>query len=175
MRNLEDITNLIQQMKREISGEQIRCYRSLRGKFDGKFNIKLAPDVKPQNFKFIFFINLNKQQDPKAIIIDNSYAIGYSWKVAKHGSVDDDLFVLDVYTEQNATIVFEMKRSEWNFLQVDINAMGGYISIQTKAGVTKETIQGKIRYPAKTELTIGGNKTGCFFVGEICYYGLWEL
>ena len=167
---------LIKQMKSEIAGDDVQCLRSLRGNFDGTFKLRIAPNVKPQNFKFMLFVNLKKQKDPKSAIIDNSYGLGVSWKISKNGSVDDDFFVFNVFTEHSASKIFQLRRDRWNFLQVEVSTVNNSFTVQANdSGPLKEAINGDIRYPPKTELSLGGNKSGCFFIGEICYYGLWEI
>ena len=121
-------------------------------------------------------VKLEDQKDDKAVIIDNSYGVRGSWKISKNGSLDDDLFIFNIFTEQASSKVFELNRNEWNLLRVEVNTNENYYLIQANnTPVIKEEISGEIRYPPQSELTLGGNYAGCFFIGEICYYGLWEI
>jgi hypothetical protein len=167
--------NLIKGLKSDIGRDKVECNRALKGIFDGTFKMRIAPNVKPQNFKLMLMIKLLEQRDDKAAIIDNSYGVRGSWRIIKHGILEDDLFIFNIFTDQSASKVFQLRRDKWNLVRVEVNTEQNYFSVQANdSGVLKENISGDIRYPPKTELTLGGNKAGCFFLGEICYYGLWE-
>jgi hypothetical protein len=168
--------NLIKELKTDLGKDRVQCNRALKGIFDGTFKMRIAPDVNPQNFKFMLMIKLEDQKDDKAVIIDNSYGVRGSWKISKHGTLDDNLFIFNVFTDQASSKVFELNRNEWNLLRVEVNTReGNYVIQANTTPIIKESISGAIRYPPQSELTLGGNKAGCFFIGEICYYGLWEV
>jgi len=173
---MADWGDLIKQMKLDMKKDEVRCYRALRGNFDGTFLLRMAPNVKPQNFKFILFIFLKEQKDEKATIIDNSYSLGVSWRITKYGALNDDQFAFHIFTDHSTSKVFNMNRDRWNFLQGEVNTRQNKLTlIVNDSGPMTENITGVIKYPLTTELTLGGNKAGCFFIGEICYYGLWDL
>lgn len=173
---VEDWGDLIKQMKVDMKKDEVRCYRSMRAKFDGTFMLRLAPNVKPQNFKFILFVNLGEQKDDKAVIIDNSYGLGVSWKISKYGTLDNERYVFNIFTDHSASKVFTLHPNKWNLIQVEVKIKENkFTTIVNDSGPMVEEITGDLKYPPTSELTIGGNKAGCFFVGEICYYGLWEI
>ena len=168
--------NLIQELKVDLGRDKVQCNRALKGIFDGTFKMRIAPNVNPQNFKFMLMVKIEDQKDDKAVIIDNSYSVLGSWKISKHGTSDEDLFIFNIFADKASSKIFELKRNEWNLLRVEVNTDENYYLIQANnTPIEKEEISGEIRYPPQSELTLGGNKAGCFFVGEICYYGLWEI
>jgi len=173
---VEDWGDLIKQMRVDMKKDEVRCYRSMRSKFDGTFMVRLAPNVHPQNFKFIIFVNVGEQKDDKAVLIDNSYGLGVSWKISKYGSLDNERYVFNIFTEHSKSRVFNLNPNKWNFIQVEVNTRENKFTITCNdSGPMVEEFTGEIRYSPKLELTLGGNKAGCFFIGEICYYGLWEI